>query len=64
MTIFMETTRIAADRVKDDQDLPNKITLRKVRNCIYWHSSIGGFLELASVGPNKERRHETLRPLP
>ena len=39
--------------VKDDKDLPNKITLTKVRNCIYWHSSIGGFLGLASVGPNE-----------
>jgi hypothetical protein len=38
--------------VKSDKDLPDEITLTKVRNCIYWDSSIGGFLGLASVGPN------------
>lgn len=40
--------------VKDDKDLPAKITLTKARNCIYWHSSIGGFLGLASNGPNDQ----------
>jgi len=30
------------------------ITLTKARNCIYWHKSIGGFLGLASVGPNAQ----------
>lgn len=38
--------------VKDDKNLPNEITLTKVRNCIYWTSSIGGFLGLASKGPD------------
>ncbi len=30
------------------------MTLQECRCCIYWHSSIGGFLGLASVGPNKD----------
>lgn len=38
--------------VKDDKNLPAEITLTKVRNCIYWTSSIGGFLGLASKGPD------------
>jgi hypothetical protein len=38
--------------VKDDKKLPDEITLTKVRNCIYWTSSIGGFLGLASQGPD------------
>ena len=42
--------------VKDDSKLPSEITLTGVRNCISWHSSIGGFLGLASVGPNKDCR--------
>ena len=36
--------------VKDKSNLPNEITLTKARNCIYWASSIGGFLGLASKG--------------
>lgn len=32
-------------------DLPNSITLRRARNCIYWDSSVGGFLGLAATGP-------------
>jgi hypothetical protein len=38
--------------VKEDRKLPDEITITKVRNCIYWDSSIGGFLGLASTGPN------------
>jgi hypothetical protein len=38
--------------LKDDKNLPDEITITKVRNCIYWDSSIGGFLGLASEGPN------------
>lgn len=30
------------------------MTLQECRCCIYFHQSIGGFLGLASVGPNKE----------
>lgn len=37
--------------VKDDKDLPNTITLKNARNCIYWSSDCGGFLGLASDGP-------------
>ncbi len=28
------------------------IRLRSARNCIYWHSSIGGFMGLAEKGPD------------
>lgn len=40
--------------VKDDSNLPAEITLTGVRNCMYWASSVGGFLGLASDGPNKD----------
>jgi len=38
--------------VKDKKNLPDEITLTDVRNCIYWASSCGGFLGLASKGPD------------
>jgi hypothetical protein len=38
--------------VKEDQNLPSEITLTNVRNCIYWSSGMGGFLGLASKGPD------------
>lgn len=38
--------------VKDQKKLPDEITLTNARNCIYWASSIGGFLGLASKGPD------------
>jgi uncharacterized protein DUF6948 len=38
--------------VKDRAKAPEEITLTKARNCIYWASSIGGFLGLASRGPD------------
>jgi hypothetical protein len=37
--------------VVEDKNLPDDITLSKVRNCIYWSSDVGGFLGLASNGP-------------
>lgn len=40
--------------IKDDKKAPAQITLTGVRNCIYWAASIGGFLGLASIGPNKD----------
>ena len=40
--------------VKSDAKLPGEITLTKVRNCIYWAPSIGGFLGLASKGPDSQ----------
>jgi hypothetical protein len=40
--------------VVSDSKLPDEITLSKVRNCIYWASSVGGFLGLASQGPNSD----------
>jgi len=41
--------------VKDDSKLPAEITLTGARNAIYW-TGTGGFLGLASAGPNKECR--------
>lgn len=38
--------------VKNDNKCPSEITLTECRNCIFWSSSIGGFLGLASKGPN------------
>ena len=40
--------------VKNDKKLPEEITLTDCRNCIYWSSSIGGFLGLASKGPDSQ----------
>ncbi len=37
--------------VINDSKLPNEITLKNVRNCIYWSSDCKGFLGLASHGP-------------
>lgn len=42
--------------VENDKKLPEEITLSKVRNCIYWASSVGGFLGLASNGPDNNCR--------
>jgi len=40
--------------VKNEMKLPDEITLTKVRNCIYWSQSVGGFLGLASKGPDSQ----------
>lgn len=32
------------------------IKLTRARNCIYWPSSVGGFVGLASGGPNKDTK--------
>lgn len=40
--------------VKDDKKAPGQITLTGARNCIYWHSSVGGFMGLAANGPNAQ----------
>ena len=40
--------------IKNDKDSPAKITLTGARNCIYWSANIGGFLGLATTGPDKD----------
>jgi hypothetical protein len=42
--------------LKEDKKAPEQITLTGARNCIYWSSSVGGFLGLAAKGPDKECR--------
>jgi hypothetical protein len=42
--------------VKNDSKLPAEITLTNAKNCIYWASSVGGFLGLASKGPDSNCR--------
>lgn len=42
--------------ILDDKNLPDEITLKNARNCIYWSSDCGGFLGLASQGPTKSCR--------
>lgn len=32
------------------------ITLKRARNCIYWSEKVGGFMGLASAGPDKKSR--------
>lgn len=41
---------------RGDAELPSHITLHDARNCIYWDASCGGFMGLASIGPNKKCR--------
>lgn len=42
--------------VKEDKKLPLEIILTGARNCIYWSANVGGFLGLATIGPNKDCR--------
>lgn len=37
--------------VKDDKKLPDEITLKNARNCMFWSSDCNGFLGLAAKGP-------------
>lgn len=39
--------------VKNDEKLPNEITLTNARVCNYWSSDMGGFLGLAAKGPSE-----------
>ena len=48
--------------IKDDKSLPEEITLKNVRNCIYWSSDCGGFLGLAANGPTKSCKIGTQVP--
>lgn len=38
--------------IKDNTKAPAEITLTNARNCVYWASSVGGFLGLAAKGPD------------
>ncbi len=40
--------------VKNDKKLPEEITLKNARNCIYWSADCGGFLGLAANGPTSQ----------
>ena len=42
--------------IKNDKKLPGEITLKNARNCLSWSSEVGGFLGLASDGPNSNCR--------
>lgn len=42
--------------IKNGTKLPAEITLTGARNCISWTAAIGGFLGLASAGPDKDCR--------
>ncbi len=37
-------------------ELGRTVTLKRCRNCIFWHESVGGFLGLAKHGPNDSCR--------
>lgn len=41
---------------KEATESKASIRLKKVRNCIYWSSDVGGFLGLASKGPTESCR--------
>lgn len=40
----------------ESKKAPAEITLKNVRNCIYWSSDCGGFLGLVATGPTKDCR--------
>jgi hypothetical protein len=42
--------------VEDESTLPESVTLKDARNCVYWSSSVKGVLGLAAGGPNKDCR--------
>lgn len=42
--------------VVDDSQVPIKIDLKDVRNCISWAASVKGVLGLAATGPNNDCR--------
>lgn len=42
--------------VTDDTKLPTQITLKDVRNCVYWSQQTKGVLGLASIGPKGDSR--------
>ena len=44
------------------EKLPGEITLKNVRNCIYWSTDCGGFLGLATNGPTKSCKIGTMAP--
>ena len=46
---------VFAGELIDDQGKA-QVTLRNARNCIYWASTVGGFLGLAKAGPNSDCR--------
>ena len=37
--------------LEEDKDLPNRVTISKAKNCIYWSADCNGFLGLAANGP-------------
>lgn len=54
--VTTEFRGVFAGYVKNDKKLPAEITITDARNCISWTSSVGGFLGLASNGPDKDCR--------
>jgi hypothetical protein len=45
-----------------DDTSGDTITLKNLRNCIYWSSATGGFLGLTSEGPGKGSRIGCVAP--
>lgn len=54
--VTTEFRGVFAGYMKDDKKLPAEIVLTGVRCCISWSADIGGFLGLASEGPNSSCR--------
>lgn len=47
-----------------ENNAPKSIKLKDARNCIFWDSSLHGFIGLASSGPNTKCRIGPASPLP
>jgi hypothetical protein len=39
-----------------EKTLPKKVTLKNVRNCMYWDTAVRGFVGLSTDGPNSKCR--------
>ena len=53
---------VFAGILAEDTNFPKSITLTDARNCLFWHQDIGGFLGLASVGPNSQCKIGAVAP--
>lgn len=47
-----------------ENNAPSSIVLKDARNCLYWDSSLHGFIGLAASGPNKGCRIGPAASLP
>ena len=52
VTVTTEFRGVFFGYVLDANELPDSITLRDARMCVYWDATVKGVLGLAKTGPN------------